>query len=53
MKKEFTKRITMAGILSAICIVMTVTPLGSSQAHSCNHLYIPVIIAGGLLEDTG
>ena len=28
MKKVSTKQITLAGILSAICIVMSLTPLG-------------------------
>ncbi|NLN64133.1 MAG: ECF transporter S component [Clostridiaceae bacterium] len=48
MKKEFTKRITMAGILSAICIVMTVTPLGFIPIGPIRAtiLHIPVIIAG-------
>ena len=48
MKKVPTKRITMAGILSAICIVMSLTPLGYIPVGPVRAtiLHIPVIIAG-------
>lgn len=48
MKKVSTKQVTMAGILSAICIVMSLTPLGYVPVGpvKATILHIPVIIAG-------
>lgn len=48
MKKVSTKQITMAGILSAIVIVMSLTPLGYVPVGPVRAtiLHIPVIIAG-------
>ncbi|MBP7176939.1 MAG: ECF transporter S component [Thermoclostridium sp.] len=48
MKKVSTKQITLAGILSAICIVMSLTPLGYVPVGpvKATILHIPVIIAG-------
>jgi uncharacterized membrane protein len=48
MKKVSTKKITMAGILSAICIIMSLTPLGYVPVGPIRAtiLHIPVIIAG-------
>ena len=48
MKKVSTRQITMAGILSAICIVMALTPLGYVPVGpvKATILHIPVIIAG-------
>lgn len=48
MKKNRTKQMAMAGILSGICIVMALTPLGFVPVGPIRAtiLHIPVIIAG-------